>query len=264
MNVLRLHANNPSSYTGAGNNTYLLPGRVPVLIDAGTGDARHLAAVAGALGEASLRAVIATHAHPDHVGGARAMAARWPDAVFAKKPWPERDATSGVEWTPIADGDRIPAGDSVLVAIHTPGHAPDHLVFFDEDSRTLIGGDLLVAGGTVVIPASHGGSLRDYLASLRRVLSLAPTRVLPAHGPDIEDPARLIHAYLAHREQRDVQILEALAAGRSSVEAIVRRVYEGLDSALEGAAAETVLAHLQKLEQERRVRRVGEAWIPTD
>ena len=117
-------------------------------------------------------------------------------------------------------------------------------------SRTVFTGDLLVVGSTVVIPASHGGSLAAYLASLARVAALGPQRALPAHGPPIDDPEALIAHYVAHRRQREQQVLEALAAGASTIDDIAARIYRGLDPALLPQARDSVLAHLLKLEDD--------------
>lgn len=260
MNIILVPGCNAGPYTGAGNNTYLLPGRTPTLLDAATGEAAHLAALAGALASARLVQVLVTHAHPDHAGGSDAVAACWPEAVFRKMPWPERDRLQAVEYVPIADGDLIAAGDGHLRALHTPGHAPDHLCFFDEPSGTLFSADLVVPGSSVVIPASHGGSLAQYLASLRRVLALAPARMLPAHGPPIDDPAAVLHRYLEHRQRREDEVVAALGAGDRRPEAIVDRVYAGLAAELKRLARESVLAHLVKLRDEGRARSHGEEW----
>ncbi len=253
MRIIPLPAYNPGPYTGAGTNTYLLPGREPLLVDAGVGDPRHLHAVAAALGGRPLARVFVTHHHSDHVKGIAALAARWPGAVLLKRPWPERDAADGVPWRPLADGDELPAGDGCLRVVATPGHAPDHTCLFDPVNRVLFGGDLLVQDGTVVIPASHGGSLAQYLASLERVAALAPARVFPAHGPAIDDPQALVARYLAHRRDRERQILGAIARGARDLEAIVAEVYAGVSPDLAGAARESALAHLIKLQEEGRV-----------
>jgi glyoxylase-like metal-dependent hydrolase (beta-lactamase superfamily II) len=250
--------------TGRGNTTWLLPGRAPVLIDAGTGDPRHLADLEAALGGASLARVLVTHAHVDHASGAPAIGSRMPSARFAKMPWPEKDRRYAANWEGIADGDPIEAGDWTLTAIHTPGHAPDHLCFWHESSRTVFCGDLAVRGTTVVIPASSGGDLAQYIASLERVLALSPLRLLPAHGPVIRDPEKLLRNYLAHRRERDEQVLAALAAGDTSVEALVARMYAALAPPLVAMARESVTAHLLKLEREGRVRRDEEKWILRD
>ena len=252
---------NPGAYTGAGNNTYLVEGREPTLIDAGTGSARHVDALIDALGGSPLSRVLVTHAHPDHASGCSALALQWPNAEFAKMPWSERDVRFDVPWKAISDGEELVAGDGYLRVIHTPGHAPDHVCFFDERSRTLFSGDLVIEGATVVIPASRGGCLMSYLKSLELIRDLRPARTMPAHGPEIHDLSRLVSHYLDHRSRREVEIIEALDAGVRPLEGIVARVYGDLPQVRRDAAAESVLAHLVKLGQEGRVRSENSEWF---
>ena len=260
LNPIPVHAFNPGPITGAGNWTWLVPGSVPTLIDAGQGDPRHLDALERALGGSSLAQVLVTHGHSDHAAGAAAIAARMPGVRFRKMPWPERDEKWPVAWEPLADADAVAVGDTTMTAIHTPGHAPDHLCFWHAESRTLFGGDLAVQGSTVWIPTSVGGDLSEYLASLERVLALAPERILPAHGAVIDAPEELLHGYLAHRQERERQILEALRAGTSDPDGIVEHLYQSIKERLIPLAKESVLAHLVKLEREGRARRDGDAW----
>ena len=246
--------------TGAGNWTYLIRGRVPTLVDAGTGDPRHLAAIEEALGGETLAQVLVTHAHPDHVSGAPALASAFPGASLRKMAWPGRDERWPAAWEPLVDGQRVEAGDTALVAIHTPGHAPDHLCFWHEASRTVFGGDLAVKGTTVYIPSRLGGDVAAYLGSLRRILALRPARILPAHNGEIDDPEPVLRGYIEHRLQREAQVLEALRAGDTATAAIVARVYRGLQGRLVPLAQESVESHLIKLEREGRVRSDADAW----
>ncbi len=253
--VVGLSAANPGPLTGAGNHTWLLPGATPTLIDAGVGMPSHLDAIAAALDAAggTLAQVLVTHAHADHASGAPAIAARWPTAEFRKTPWPDMDRRVPVSWLPLADGDLVEAGDATLEVVATPGHSPDHACFWHAESRTLFGGDLLIEGATVVVPGTRGGNLRDYLSSLERVAALAPAQVLPAHGPVIDAPVALIERYLAHRHERERQVLAAIDAGAASVAEIVARVYPGLSDTLARVATETVHAHVRKLVEEGRL-----------
>jgi glyoxylase-like metal-dependent hydrolase (beta-lactamase superfamily II) len=236
---------------------------VPTLIDAGTGDPRHLRALHEALGSATLAQVLVTHGHGDHASGATTLAGHFPKARFVKMPWPERDRKWSVAWQPIVDGDRIDAGDTALTVVHTPGHSPDHVCFWHPESRTLFCGDLAIREATVWIPTQLQGDLVAYLASLERVLDMNPARMMPAHGQVIDQPAALLRSYLQHRREREEQILSALGEGASTAEAIVVRVYQGLREPLIPLAAESVRAHLIKLEREGRARREGEAWRTT-
>jgi glyoxylase-like metal-dependent hydrolase (beta-lactamase superfamily II) len=236
MSPLLIPARNPSQWTGpTGNNTWLLLGREAALVDAGVGHPDHLADIERALQGATLRRVLITHGHSDHVDGLPALRARWPEVEVVRSV------------------GTFPAGDTTLEAIDTPGHAPDHLCFFDQASRDLYCGDLARLGGSIVIPANTGGDLRDYLNSLKRVRALDPRRLLPGHGPIVERPLALIDEYIAHRDLRDRQILAAIAAGARTPEEIVERVYPTLASSLKRAAAATVEAHLQKLRKEGKL-----------
>jgi ribonuclease/clavin/mitogillin len=257
MKPVFLHAANPGPMTGDGNWTYLIGRERPLLIDAGVGNASHLAAIADAA-PGGLAQVLVTHAHSDHISGAPTIHERWPAAAFSKHPWPIRDP--GLPWTWLADGSTVTTDEGDLTVLHTPGHSPDHLTLWHPDSRTLFVGDMLVQGSTVVIPASHEGSLADYLKSLDRLAALNPARALPAHGPVIEDPVALIHRYATHRAEREEQVLTALARNVATVEAITASIYPVLSSALVGMARESVLAHLQKLASEGRAVRDGDHW----
>jgi glyoxylase-like metal-dependent hydrolase (beta-lactamase superfamily II) len=258
--IVPLHAANPGPMTGAGNWTYFLPGRHPLLIDAGVGQASHLDALAEARTSGPSHVVV-THAHGDHASGAATIADRWTDTAFSKYPWPDRDGRYPVAWRGLADGEAVPAGDEEVIVVHTPGHAPDHIALWHPSTRTLFSADLVTVGTTVVILATHGGRLADYLSSLRRVIALAPKRLLPAHGEAIDDPRPLLEKYLAHRAQREVQVLAGLRAGTRTIEGLVADIYRGLSPALVPMARESVLAHLLKLEEEGRARRVGDEWI---
>jgi glyoxylase-like metal-dependent hydrolase (beta-lactamase superfamily II) len=255
-----IHAFNPGPMTGDGNWTWLIPGRLPTLIDAGTGDPRHLDALEQALDGAALAQVLVTHAHVDHASGAPALAARFRGARFFKMPWEDRDVRWPVDWEPLGEGSLVDAGDATLRAIHTPGHAPDHLCFWHEESRTLFAGDLAMKGQTVYIPPSLRGDLSQYLTSLDRVLALSPTRLLPAHGPVIENPEGLLRGYIEHRHEREAQVVAALRQGEATPDALVPVVYRGLKPHLLQVARETILAHLLKLERDGRAGRRGEAW----
>lgn len=263
---IALHAHNPGPMTGAGNTTYLLVGNdgTATLVDAGQGLDAHVSDLTAALQErgVSLARVLVTHAHPDHASGVGAIAAVHRSAAFMKLSWPDQDRRYAVPWTPIVDGQAIEIGGTELQAVHTPGHSPDHVAFWHAPSRTIFAGDLVIPRGSVLIHASRGGDLREYLRSLERVRALGPARLLPAHGEPVADPETLLTRTIAHRLQRERQVVDAIAAGRSTVQAIVESIYDGLDPALLPAARETVRAHLEKLRLEGRAAEADGRWRP--
>lgn len=230
--------------TGGRNNTWLMDGDEPTLVDAG-GAPEHLAALAAYLGARPLDRVLVTHGHLDHAGGVPALRERWPGVVAMKHPVP---GESG--WVALADGDVVRAGDSSLAVLHTPGHAPDHICFWHAESGALFAGDMVIAGTTVMIPAGRGGSVRDYLRSLDRLIALGPRVIYPGHGPVVEHPVDLMRAYVAHRLEREVQVRNCLERGVREPDAIVEAIYGPLDPAIARAAAETVRAHIQKLRED--------------
>ena len=260
MKPIPVHAFNPGPMTGGGNTTWLIAGQVPTLIDAGTGEPAHLEALERALGGARLAQVLVTHSHIDHASGAMAIAERMPHVRFLKMPWPEQDVAWRVRWHPLTDGEMVAAGDSALAAVHTPGHSPDHLCFWHQDSRQLFCGDLAWKGSTVVIPSSHGGDVAAYVASLERILQLDPRAMLPAHGSVIDRPVELLREYIDHRALRERQVLAALRSGLTNPDEMVARIYPTLEAALVPVAQESVRAHLVKLEREGRAFHHGERW----
>jgi glyoxylase-like metal-dependent hydrolase (beta-lactamase superfamily II) len=264
LDPIPIFVENPGPMTGAGNHTYLLVGsdRVATLIDAGTDATRFRVALQERLNErdAVLGQVLVTHAHPDHASGAPALAAAHPGATFYKYPWPEEDDKYSVHWEPLADGSRVNAGDVTLEVLHTAGHSPDHLAFWHGESRTAFTGDLVAAGTTVMIHTTRGGDLGRYLQALERLIALEPSRLLPAHGPAIDDPIALLTHYLDHRRVRERQVVEALNGGLGTVHAIVESIYHGLAPALTPAATENVLAHLEKLRREGRASEEDGRW----
>jgi glyoxylase-like metal-dependent hydrolase (beta-lactamase superfamily II) len=250
---------NPGPFTGPGTNTYLVgTGRERILLDTGQGVDAYLPVLDAALERAGCRIqeIVLTHGHPDHIGGAAPLIERHGPLRVSKRPHAGFDAPWSFEITPLDDGDVVETEGARLRALHTPGHAEDHLCFVLEEEGSLFSGDNVLGVGTTVIPA-RGGDLLDYLHSLERLLGEAPGAIYPAHGPKIPDGRAKLREYIAHRLERERQIVDALEAGLHAIPAIVARVYAAYPVALHAAAGSSVASHLLKLEREGRVRRDG-------
>jgi ribonuclease/clavin/mitogillin len=251
---------NPGIFTGPGTNTYLVgTGRERILLDTGDGRPDYLPVLERALeraGGVAIQEIVLTHGHPDHMGGVDQVIARFGPLRVSKRPWPGVDERYACPVTAIDDGAVLRTEGATLRALHTPGHAEDHLCFVLEEEGSLFSGDNVLGVGTTVSPG-RGGDLRDYMASLERLLAERPGAIYPAHGPRIADGVGKLREYIAHRLEREGQILAALADGCEGVAEIVKRVYAAYPEALHAAAASSVTAHLLKLAREGRVRRRG-------
>jgi ribonuclease/clavin/mitogillin len=258
--VLLVLGQNPGIFTGPGTNTYLVgTGARRILVDTGDGRPAYLPVLERALerGGCAIQEIVLTHGHPDHQGGVARVLERFGPLRVSKLPCALYDAPGAFDLTAIADGSVIRTEGATLRAIHTPGHAEDHLCFALEEDHALFSGDNVLGVGTTVIPG-RGGSLAEYMKSLDRMLGEAPAAIYPAHGPRIDDGTAKIREYIEHRKAREAQILDALRAGLQSIPAVVERVYAAYPQSLHGAAAQSVCAHLRKLEGEGRVARQGD------
>jgi glyoxylase-like metal-dependent hydrolase (beta-lactamase superfamily II) len=237
-----VRAPNPGPYTGPGTNTYVIASaREALILDPGPIIPRHLDAIRAALSDMTPVGVVVTHTHPDHAPAANGLGRELDVPVFGFAPGDGFEPTNRLE-----DGSSIEFGNDRLVAIHTPGHTADHLCF--RLGEILFTGDHIMGGSTVIIEDAAA-----YLASLRKVEELDPARLYPGHGPELEDARSVIAEYIAHRIEREQQILAAIGSGSSCIGDIVDAVYEGLDSSLRRAAAFQVHTQLMKLRDEGKV-----------
>ncbi len=247
---------NPSLFTGPGTNTYLVgTGKRRILLDTGQGCDAYIPVLESALERAGcegIQEIVLTHGHPDHIGGAADVIERFGAMRISKQPWKGVDERYNLKLTPIGHGSVVRTEGATLRAVHTPGHAEDHLCFMLDEEGSLFSGDNVLGIGTTVIPRD-GGDLVEYLDSLERLLAQNPTAIYPAHGPLINDGKTKIREYIAHRYERENQILAALGDGPLDIRAIVARVYVGYPETLHAAAGESVGSHLRKLEREGRV-----------
>jgi len=251
---------NPNIFTGPGTNTFIIgTGRRRLLLDTGQAVEGYVELLEQALDDArcELEAIVVTHSHPDHLGGVEAIQERFGNLPVLKLPHPRGAFASDLEIEALRDGQVVEVEGATLRALHTPGHAEDHLCFWLEEEEAIFTGDNVLhpAVGTPVILMSSG-DLGAYLHSLELLEALAPTQLYPGHGERIEAGVAELRAILAHRAQRDAQIIAGLREGPAMIGELVAKIYTDVPAVLHPAAAQSVGSHLLKLEQEGRAARV--------
>jgi len=237
---VRLRADNPGPMTLTGTNTYVV-GRDPAwVIDPGPDDRAHIDAIQAEGAErGGIGGVLLTPSHADHSAGV--------ERLGAPLLWGAVSGSDETNWRP--DPDRRPASEAPpeFEVVPTPGHAADHAAFVWND--VCFCGDIILGeGSTIVPPAAFGGSLSDYLASLKRLRDLDVALFSPGHGEWITDPQAKINEYLAHRADREHKLLIAINSGERSREALLDDAWDDVPPVLRGAAAMAMQAHLEKLE----------------
>ena len=252
--VRRIVAANPTPMTYHGTNTYLIPqdDGIAVLDPGPPDDEVHVDAVVAATGQSIVRILI-SHTHHDHLGAAGALKARTgaPICAFVQSAEPGFTPDIGLR-----DGDRIGG----LTAVHTPGHAIDHLCYAMPGGVLFTGDHVMGWSSTVVSPPR--GNLLIYIASLRKLLDRTDIAYLPGHGPVVHEPHALIKSFLDRRMMREREISKAMSAPQTLKE-IADRVYSKPNETLQRAAERNLLAHLLKLEAEGKAAREGDIWSLT-
>ncbi len=239
--VVGIRAGNPGPFTLSGTNSWIV-GRDPAwLVDPGPALPEHLDAVAAELdARGGLGGIALTHDHADHAEAIEPIRERFPQVRLG--------AARGEPDELLSDGARF----GPLQALATPGHAPDHLSYLDLTHDVAFTGDAVLGEGSVFIYPDPG-ALAGYLAGLEKLKARGPRLLAPGHGPPVSDPESKLSQYIAHRLERERKLLKALDAGKRSVDELLDEAWDDAPPALRPAAAVTLAAHLDKLEDEGRL-----------
>jgi ribonuclease/clavin/mitogillin len=247
-------APNAGVMTGPGTNTYVVGSGPYLVIDPAVDDEEYLEAI-GRETQWDVEQILITHRHSDHVGGAAEVARRTDAPVRAFG-----DALAGdSEVVPLASGETIEVPGVSLRAIHTPGHASDHLCFYMDGAASLFAGDVILGEGTAVV-APPDGHMGDYMETLHRLQDLHIDRIYPGHWKPLDGGRAIIDHYIAHRLEREAKIEAAVGDDLSTLDEIVERAYSDTPPHLHPVARYSALAHLESLERSGRVIRSDDRW----
>ena len=249
--ISRIVAPNPGPMTYFGTNTYLIEGADGfTVLDPGPASEAHLTAVMTATGGRVAR-ILLSHTHRDHLDGLPALRAATGAPAYGFHASQAADFSPDM---PLRDGDAVEG----WTALHTPGHAADHLCFARADGVVFTADHVMSWSTSIVSPPN--GDMAAYLASLRRLYARDDRLYLPGHGPPIAEPRRFVRALIDHRVMRENAIFSALRGTGKTAGELVGALYAGVAPHLHAAAERSVLAHLLKLEAEGRAVRDGERW----
>lgn len=258
--IRRLLAPNPGPFTFTGTLTYILGERELAIIDPGPEDQSHIAALLQAIGNTKVTHIFVTHTHRDHSPATAAIKAATGAIVLAEGPHraarTERggdglrlDASGDYAFRPdrmLTDGEVVHGKEWSLEAVFTPGHTANHMAYALRGTEILFSGDHVMGWSTTVV-APPDGNMRDYMNALAKLRERPEKVYLPGHGPAVRDAPRFVGHLLQHRKAREAAILRQISSGATHIPAIVDAIYQGLDARLKGAAALSVLAHIEDL-----------------
>ena len=259
--VGRVTAPNPGVMTGPGTNTYILGTGDLALIDPGPESAPHLAVMLETAGK-RLKWILCTHTHLDHSPGAKALKAATGAQLlgFGKVPGDGRQDTGFAPDRALQDGDVVDCGAFRLRAVHTPGHASNHLCYLLEGERWLFTGDHVMQGSTVVISPPDGNMI-EYLGSLEKLLALDLSALAPGHGHLIEKPHDEVRRLVAHRLKREQKVISAFGRRNpATLDDLLPLVYDDVSPRIYPVARRSLHAHLLKLRHEGRAIEEGDRW----
>ncbi len=261
--IRRIVAPNQGPLTHNGTNTYIIGKGEVGVIDPGPANPAHLKAILSALQKETITHIFLTHTHKDHSSLIPALKEKTGATVVSHTPIRQERGSRKQETEPIdlnfvdaehapdhpiSDGDMVEGNGWALRAIHTPGHAPDHLCFALKGEPILFTGDHVMAWNTsVIIPPE--GSMSAYLASLGKINSDEYERFLPGHGGQARTPQRLVKAYLMHRKMREQAILSNIKKGHQTIGALLPVIYPNASEEILRPAALSLLAHAEHLQE---------------
>ena len=261
--IRRVIAENPSPFTFHGTGTYIVGAGAVAVIDPGPLLDEHIAALDRVLQGERVTHIVITHTHRDHSPAAKGLkqltgaptygfgphGSGRPDSGGEVEEGADRDFMPDVR---VHDGDRIEGEGWTLEAVHTPGHTSNHLCFALEEENALFPGDHVMGWSTTVV-SPPDGDMQAYMRSLERLQARGESVFWPTHGPPIRNPSAYVGALLAHRHDREDQIMDCLAHGTSTIPDMVEAMYVDVGRHLHAAAARSVLSHLVHMVETGRV-----------
>ena len=258
--VRRVVANNPSSFTFHGTNSYIVGHGTVAVIDPGPADAAHVDSLAAAVAGEEVTHIIVTHTHLDHSPAAELLKQAVGGEIVGALHRPLPEDASTVEsiqhdFAPdsvMSDGDSYAGDGWSLAAVYTPGHMSNHHCLALEQENVMFSGDHVMGWNTTIV-SPPDGNMAEYLASLRRCIDRDDVMYLPGHGPEIGNPRPFVRAYLNHRLMREGEIMRCLNDGAATIREMVKRMYAHLPETMHGAAARSVLAHMEHMVETGRV-----------
>ena len=261
--IRRVIANNPGPFTFHGTGTYILGTGNVAVIDPGPDDEEHIGAILAALDGETISHILVTHTHMDHSPGCRPLQALTGAPTYAYGPNGAGKLEQGVQveeggdmdFAPdhlVKHGDIIQGGDWTVECVYTPGHTSNHMCFALQEQKALFTGDHVMGWSTSII-SPPDGDMAAYMQSLELLLERDDAVYWPTHGPSIIDPKTHVRAYIAHRIEREEQILKCIDEGTHSIRDMVPLMYRDTPEFMYPAAARSVLAAMENLLRKNQV-----------
>ena len=258
--VRRITAGNSSVFTGPGTNTYLVGKEEITVIDPGPAMPEHIENIAKACGD-DIKQILVTHTHPDHSPGAKLLHQRTAAPVMGMYALHKQTQDKTFKANKVLeDGDEIREIEYTLKAIHTPGHASNHLCYLLEEEKMIFTGDHIMEGSTVVI-GPPDGNMKQYIESLEKLKQFDISMIAPGHGNLMKDPKSVVDWIVSHRMFREKKVVDALTEfSKANLDQLVEKVYDDVDERLHGIARASLLANLNKLFEEDKAVSKGEEF----